>query len=139
MKITITTTAEVDVKFLRASCGRCYWEDATVDGVEDIDGTLIPCRIGDNWCPLIDLETGVILNWTQGKTADIHYKVCDEGVYELLTAGMHCVKKIEGYVPDIMCPDENGYGDYVIMKVDASGKIANWHGYRLEAFENSED
>jgi hypothetical protein len=25
-----------------------------------------------------------------------------------------------------MCPEGNGYGDYVIMKVDAEGRIANW-------------
>jgi len=25
-----------------------------------------------------------------------------------------------------MSPEDEGYGDYVIMKVDAEGKIANW-------------
>ncbi len=36
------------------------------------------------------------------------------------------VKEVNGYVPSIMCPEGNGYGDYVIMKVDAEGRIANW-------------
>jgi len=30
------------------------------------------------------------------------------------------------YVPEIMCPKENGYGDYIIMIVDENGKIENW-------------
>ena len=25
-----------------------------------------------------------------------------------------------------MCPEEAGYGDYVVMKIGADGTIANW-------------
>jgi hypothetical protein len=32
----------------------------------------------------------------------------------------------DGYVPEIMCPEGNGYGDYIIMKVNENGYIANW-------------
>ena len=126
MKIEIQTTQTYDVKFLRASCGVRYWEDATVDGVQDTDGTLIPCRVGDRWEPVIDLETGIIANWTAGKSAEIHYKVCDDGKYMLLDADHVIVKTIDGYVPSIMCPADIGYGDYVIMNVDAAGRIADW-------------
>lgn len=92
----------------------------------DEKGDLTPCRKGDCWEPLIDLETGVILNWQKGQTADIHFKVCDAGEYSLLDADKKVVKKIDGYVPPIMSPEDEGYGDYVIMKVDAEGQIANW-------------
>jgi hypothetical protein len=36
----------VPVKFLRARCGVRYWEDGTVNGEEDADGSRIPCREG---------------------------------------------------------------------------------------------
>ncbi len=126
MQFALTSAVRVEVKLLRASCGVRYWEDATVDGVPDEAGDLIPCRVGDNWEPLIELETGIIQNWQRGKTASIHYKVCDDGRYALLDASMTCLKEIDAYVPSIMCPEGNGFGDYVIMNVDADGRIANW-------------
>ena len=63
-----------------------YWEDATVNGQEDMDGTRIPCRNGKVWEPVIDLKTGHISNWPVGTEANIHYKVCDAGEYWLLDA-----------------------------------------------------
>lgn len=126
MKIELTVKKEFEVKYLHADCGVRYWEDASVNGVEDENGDLIPCKEEDRWKPLIDLETGKILNWEQGKTADTHYKVCDDGVYTLLDENKEAIKEIDGYVPSVMCPEENGYGDYVIMEIDENGQIANW-------------
>ena len=62
-----------------------------------------------------------------GTTADIHYKVCDDGVYTLLDEGGAKIVAKDGYVPDIMCPEGEGYGDYIIMKIDGKGNIANWN------------
>lgn len=132
--ITITTNQAMPVKYLQARCGVRYWEDATVNGVADEDGSRIPCREGGLWAPLIDLENGKIENWTQGVIADIHYKVCDEGIYSLLNDQREEVITIDDYVPSIMCPKDNGYGDYVIMDVDANGVIQNWK-VTLDAFE----
>lgn len=136
MKIEIVTKQSVEVKYLQAKCGVRYWEDASVDGVEDTDGTLIPCREGDLWSPLIELETGRILNWKQGVEASIHYKVCDAGEYMLLDAAKEVVKRIADYVPAIMSPKDSGYGDYVIMDVNADGVIQNWKP-NLRAFDGS--
>ena len=113
-------------KYLKAECGVRYWEDATVNGVEDEDGSRIPFRSGDAWRPLIDLETGAIVDWPSGVTADIHYKVCDDGRYALLDADHHPLRDIDGYVPGMLSPGGSGYGDYVIMKVDGEGRIENW-------------
>lgn len=134
--LTLKTATKVPVAFLRARCGVRYWEDGTVNGVEDADGSRIPCRDGTaadndrlgggNWCPTIDLVTGKIEGWPEGTTASIHYKVCDDGDYELLDADRNVVKAIEGYVPGMMCPEDNGYGDYVIMEIAADGTIAKW-------------
>ena len=126
MLTTIKTQKEVEVKFLQVEAGVRYWEDASVNGEDDENGNLIPCRDGDYWKPKIDIQTGQILNWSQGKTADIHYKVCDDGEYSLLSENDTLVKKIEGYVPDIMCPKGEGFGDYIIMDIDENGFIQNW-------------
>lgn len=126
MKVKVTKQIEVNAVYLRASCGVRYWEDSIVNGVEDEDGKLIPCKVGDRWKPLIELETGTILNWEQGVKAEIHYKVVDDGQYYLLDENKDEIIMKDGYVPHIMSPKENGYGDYVIMDVDENGVIANW-------------
>lgn len=138
-KISIKTTVEVDVKFLKADCGVRYWEDAEVNGVEDDENKpAMPFASKDSWCPIIDIEAGAIVDWPKGVTAETHYKVCDAGVYTLLDGDGNEVKQINGYVPSIMCPDGGGYGDYVIMKIDGDGKIANWR-IDLSAFDGDDE
>ena len=126
MKLTINKPCEVEVAFLSAVCGGVYWEDATVNGVQDDEGTLIPCRHNDTWCPLIDVDTGKILDWPQGTVASVHYKVCDEGGYTLLDKNRNLILYYEGYVPKCMCPGGDGFGDYVIMTIDGDGVIEGW-------------
>lgn len=105
-----------------------YWEDSTINGVEDTEsGENIPCKTGENWCPLINVETGIIENWEIGKTASIHYKVVDCCGWELLDENNSVISSQEdGYVPRTLSPAENGYGDYIIMNIDEKGKIEKW-------------
>ena len=105
-----------------------YWEDATVNGAEDTDGTLIPARVNESWRPVIRLADGLVMDWPQGTTADIHYKVCDAGEYWLLDDERKRVAKWAGfYVPgDFLCHGDKGYGDYIIFKVDGAGQIGKW-------------
>jgi hypothetical protein len=126
MKMKIKVTKDVEVKTLHVEAGVRYWEDATVNGVEDGAGDLIPFREGDYWKPVIDIETGKVLDWPQGVKADIHYKVCDDGAYTLKDENGETIKMIDGYVPKIMSPGGIGYGDYIIMRIDEQGQIDNW-------------
>lgn len=127
MKVTIKVEKEVELKTLLIKADVRYWEDAIVNGIEDIDGDLIPCKQGELWCPIIDIDSGVITNWEQGIKAEVHYKVCDAGSYYLQDSEGNTVLSIEeNYVPKIMCPKESGYGDYIIMDIDENGKIANF-------------
>ena len=145
MKFTELVPTTRDVKYLRARCGVRYWEDATVNGERDNDGSRIPCREGtaeDNdglgggeWCPVIDLGTGRIEGWPEGTAASVHYKVCDQGTYDLLDERRAVVKSIDGYVPRMMCPGDNGCGDYVIMNIGPDGVIEHWR-VDLAAFED---
>ena len=128
MKATILKAVEIDIKYLKVVAGVRYWEDAEINGVDDTEnGENIPCKEGVNWCPIINIETGRITNWEQGKTASIHYKVCDEGEYWLCDAGYNEVYKYRGhYVPDVLYPKEDGYGDYIIMDIDTDGYIKDF-------------
>lgn len=133
-EITLMRPVSIPVKYLLVEANVRYWEDATINGEEDSEGTLTPFREDDCWCPTIELDTGVIENWPSGVIAHIHFKVADQGVYSLLDANRNEVRTIEGYVPKIMCPGENGYGDYIIMDIDGSGLIDKWV-VNLAAFE----
>lgn len=141
MKIELTVKKEFEVKTLLVEAGVRYWEDATVNGVEDEKGDLIPCRFNgsDLWKPIIDIETGIITNWKQGTTADIHYKVCDAGEYWLQDEDGNKIVKAKGYyVPSFLAPQGSGFGDYIILKVDENGKIAHWR-FDSEPFTNEDE
>lgn len=114
-----------------------YWEDATVNGVEDEEGDLIPCRVDDLWIPVIDINEGRVLCWPGDKKASIHYKVCDAGEYWLADASGKKVAKWKGhYVPDaFLCVGDRGYGDYIIMEVDEDGKIKGWKVPQIKSDE----
>lgn len=126
IKVTINTEETIIIKTLTVEAEVRYWDDATVNGIKDEKGDLIPCRDGDLWKPIIDIETGKITNWTRGVEAVLHYKVCGKGLYEILDNTGKKVLIREGYVPDIMCPKEEGYGDYIKMDIAIDGQIKDW-------------
>ncbi len=114
--------------YIEVSAEVRYWEDATINGVQDEDGSLVPLRDGDLWKPVIRLADGVIMDWPEGTTADIHYKVCDQGEYWLQDENRQRVAKWAGYyVPDsFLCHGDDGFGDYIIFKVGPDGAIEGW-------------
>ncbi len=138
MKITLKIEQEFEAKYLHAKVGVRYWEDSEINNESDSDGKLTPCREGYLWCPIIELETGKITNWEQGKKADIHFKSCDNNEFLLLDENKNTIKSIDGYVIKCMSPKENGYGDYVIMDIDENGFIKNWKPTLDEFTEDDE-
>jgi len=113
-------------KYLQVSAGVRYWDDGSVDGVEDTEGTLIPFGGGDYWDIKIDIETGFIVDWPTGVSASVHYKVCDDGHYNLQSEDGETLETHEGYAISCMSPEKNGYGDYIIMSIDNLGHIRGW-------------
>lgn len=105
-----------------------YWEDASVNGAEDAEGTLIPGRVGDLWKVKINLADGTVMGWPDGTEASIYYKVCDQGLYWLTDAeGNRIAKYRSYYVPDeFLCHGDQGFGDYIIFEVGPDGKIINF-------------
>jgi hypothetical protein len=118
---------EIEVKTLRCDIGVRYYEDGEVNGVQDSDDNpQIPLVENGRWRIDIDLDTGKINNWPEGTTAFVHYKVCDDGRYQLLDANDNIVADVFDYVPSMLSPEEDGWGDYVIMNIDESGQIKDW-------------
>ena len=138
MKVKIKVEKEVDLKLLIVKAGVRYWEDSEINGENDTeDGDNIPCKIGELWCPQIEIETGKILNWKQGTKANIHYKISDCCGYELKDEnGENILSAKDGYVPNTLCPKGNGFGDYIIMDIDENGQIADWE-FDFDDFEAS--
>lgn len=160
MKITINkpVEVEVEVKFLKVDATVRYWQDSYINGTKDYDceeetnEPQMPCAeyIGEqnrtfraydwHWKPIIDIDNGRIINWADGITASIHYKVCDEFSCDFIDDGNNVIYSYEGYVPRCMCPKENGYGDYIIMDIDGNGFIQNWRPeLALRILEENED
>lgn len=127
--------------FIEVGADVRYWEDANVNGIEDTDGKLIPFRKGNSWEPVIRLEDGQVMNWPEGMTADIHYKICDAGEYWLQDEiGKRVAKWAGYYVPnDFLCHGDDGYGDYIIFNVGPDGKIINYLSPAIEFACECED
>lgn len=120
--------------FIEVAADVRYWEDATVNGVEDTDGTLIPGRDGDTWRCRIELLDGIIVDWPADTAARIHYKVCDAGEYWLLgTSGNRLAKYRSDYVPgEFLCHGSEGFGDYIIMNVEPGGGIVGYTAPKID-------
>jgi hypothetical protein len=44
----------------------------------------------------------------------------------LLDENDKVVAEINGYVPNQLIPERNGYGDYIELKINPDGIIVNW-------------
>lgn len=136
IEITVKTTRRFYPLFLRVAAEVRYWEDGTINGVEDEEGTLVPLRVADAWMPCIELATGRVLQWPEGTTAAVHYKVCDAGEYWLVDSDGSRLKWKGDYVPtNLLCVGENGHGDYIILTIGADGMIAGWKAPTLDGEE----
>ena len=118
----------MNVYFLQVSAEPRYWEDTTINGQPDEIGSRVPFRHEDLWEPKIRLWDGVVMDWPKGTTAEIHYKVCDQGQYFLCNENGEKVAQYRGhYVPnEFLCHDAEGFGDYIIFNVDRNGKIQGY-------------
>ena len=125
----------MDAVFLRVEARVRYWEDTDINGTPDTEkGGRVPMRVGDAWCPRIDLERGSVVDWPPGLVAAVHCKVADRGEYWLQDdEGNDIAKWLSYYVPDAyLCHGDRGYGDYIILNVDGNGCIKD---YRRPVFD----
>lgn len=146
MKINIIKPVEIEAKFLKVRAGVRYPEDSEFIEAEndrkvnyisdDEENPKMPFMEVEYdkyvhkkfyWTPTIDLENGVIVNWPKGVKVHVFYKVCDDFECTVYDEYDNEVLHYEGYVPDFMSIEEEGYGDYIDMIIDENGCIQNWN------------
>ena len=82
---------------------------------------------GYRWNIIIDIETGSVIDWPKGVTANVCYKVCDEGEYSLLDSEKNVIVSKECYVPELASiNDPHSYGDYIGLNIEKNGQIKDW-------------
>ena len=96
-----------------------------------------------DWCPVIDVNEGKILDWTPGFCLNTHFKVCDQGVYvysnqdeSQQVVSTDCG---EYYVPNWLDDINDGYGDYMYISVNGDGTIKNWDKLKKKLLNYVED
>lgn len=123
MKLTIMRPTEIEVTHIVLDLPVYYGdEDMPLD---------YPSRFNNRWRVTVNLETGQILDWPTGTPAhNLYMKVDDGGTYILLAPGDNGPKEVSilknEYVPHGIVPHGTVPGDYVELKIDATGRITNW-------------
>lgn len=118
-----------NIKYLRVFAGVRYWEDGYINGVEDdaCEPKMPFVKFNNkDWVIDIDTETGIIKDWPQGVNARVHYKTCDDNTFHFINHYGIVIGEYDGYVPNCLSIDDEGFGDYIIFHIDANGKIENW-------------
>jgi len=130
-----TISREVDLERLNIYALPVSWANTLVNGVNDTpDGNNIPCKFGVTWCPVIEIDTGRIINWKKGTTASIHYKLPGALGYEVADEYEEIiVDTIVSSVPKTLSIGTNSYKNTIIMDIDENGVIANWN-FKWEEF-----
>lgn len=124
-----------------------FWDDAIVNGKEDNEtNPEIPCYVYSSlheekyWNPIIDVNTGIIINWDKSKniSAYVNYKVCDMCEIDYFEDDkLICNNETYRYCPRFLSPDENNFGDYITMHIDTNGKIKNWNINMVDEWINN--
>lgn len=123
MNIELLRRTEVEVDAIRVRVPVRYDED-----LEEIETALRATGFGlVNRTLTLELELDArrVRRWPTGRTIELHLKVVDTGTYELLAGDEVVARRSSSYVPGVL-PGEH-YGDYLILSVDAEGRIAGWH------------
>ena len=154
MKAKIKIIKEVELDKIIVKAGIRYYADceySTDNGVtwvepEDPDDdvfekqskSIIPNIIkedigykeADYWNLVIDVNTGQVENWPKGLCLSTHFKVCDDGLYQILDTEKNVIwdsiKTKYYYVPYFLAIEDEGYGDYIYININGDGYINNW-------------
>ena len=121
-------------RILHVKMAGCWWEDAVVNGLTDekTHEKQMPGYHGGTIDWDIDAENGRILNWNDGSTAQVWYKVVDCFAYDY---GDHHYGP--DYVPEFMAIDDKGWGDYVRLTIDGNGFIKDWSAKKFHDYDSA--
>lgn len=87
----------------------------------DPNGNLVRIRV--------NILTAKVLDWKKEYGyVECFTKAVDTGTYILYDEDMKELDRIEqGYVPNKLIPEHDGYGDYIDMRISTSGYVLNWY------------
>ena len=92
-----------------------------------------------DWCPVIDVNEGKILDWPEGFCLRTYFKVCDQGIYVYSnydeSAQIVSADCDEYYVPTWLDEVDDGYGDYLYISVNGDGSIEKWDYLKKKLLE----
>lgn len=119
------------IRFIEFSAYVRFWEDCQFfDNETPVTEDKIPFRNEDKWGGVIDVDNGIFLNWPKGISGSVHFKVCDEFSAKFKDLNGKIIHEFENeYVPNFMCPLDNGFGDYIIMDINNDGSIDGFVPY----------
>ena len=153
MKANVKVKKEVELSRVIVKAAARYWADYSysedngetwVDADDDEDSTerefmsRMPLVISDDigygtenyWNLSIDIDTGKAQDWRKGFCVCTHLKVCDNGLYQFVdnegNVVWNSMDEEEYYVPNFLSLEENGYGDYIFIRIDGEGYIKDW-------------
>lgn len=114
-------------RYLRLTIPVYYFEEFAFE--KHYTENLFPCRTKDgNFQVTVDLSTHKILEWKDSfGSLNLFSKVVDCGSYSLLDADKKEFFRIDGYVPNSILPEKDGFGDYLTLNIDTHGVISNWY------------
>lgn len=132
MKIKIIKEVEVEACLIDVDAHIRYLEDIGFEQDNNwcdcnADDPECPCIEGHQWRPIININTGKIINWDAPITCHVFAKVCDEFKCKIKGLNGEDIITYEGYVPSFMAIEDNGYGDYIDMIVEEDGTIKDWY------------
>ena len=132
MKIKIIKEVEVEARLIDVDAYVRYPEDISFEQNDNwydcnADNPECPCIEGHYWRPIININTGKIINWDAPIKCHVFAKVCDGFKCKIKGINGEDVFTYEGYVPSFMAIEDNGYGDYIDMIVEEDGTIKDWY------------
>lgn len=116
MKVRRKVIEEVECKFIHITVP--VYEDDVAKDLPFLTPTLM-------WSIMVEVDTGLIRGWPQGRSEHVFTKVCDRGHYVFLDDKMNTLIGLKGvYVPHCIVPGQ--YGDYIDLNINEDGVITNW-------------
>lgn len=114
---------EVDVKILAVNAYIRDWD--VCDIYLEPNDSEFPCLVKDEWQPLIEIETGKILNWQVGVKANINLRLRDNCSYKLIDINNNAIiSRNDDYVPYTL--NNGNDSDQLTMEINEEGMIKDW-------------
>ena len=144
MEITVLEEKKVNLKYIQCQFRIYDWKSFIINGKEDNnENPETPYSKKKNekywyWCPFINVDAGMIVDWPQGTTLEVYAKTCDENILYFLDEDKKYIEWFDeeeketlscydDYVPEFLDTVGDGCGDYIQLTIDKNGHIKDFN------------